>query len=1667
MHADDSILRRSASTESLQQFLRVAAAAAEALAKLHQSGLIHQNIRPQNLRIDLSTEEVQLTGVDRGFDPSPSALKLPLDSLPYISPEQTGRIDASIDHRTDLYSLGVMLYELLAGAQPFTADDALGWVHCHVARAPRPLEEIVPRVPEVVRNIVTKLLAKAPDERYQSARGLQHDLARCLSDLEATGHIDPFPLGARDVWDKLRAPSRMYGRGRETQALLDGVQRVGRTGAPELMLISGPSGIGKSSVVTTLRKKVGADEALFLSAGFEPNKQDIPYGLVTQAFGALIRQTMALGNAELEATAQQIKAVLGSKGQVVVDLLPQLEIIIGPQPPLDPLPPGESRNRFNAAFRELLGVFARRACPVVLIVDDLQWADFGSLNLLQHLLTHPGATDVAVIGMYRSDEVNAAHPLSVAVEEMKGAGVPVTSLEIKPLRTAELIEYLAGMFGGDPAHVEPLATLLWTKTGGNPFFVTQVLGTLHQEHLIRFDQRTWTWRWNIEEIEARDITDDRVDVVVTKITRLPSETEEILKHAACIGREFTVHLLASLCEKSPEALRRALQPALAGGLLLQRPLGYRFLHDRVQQVTYGLIPEEERAAKHLDIGFHLLKHTPEEELEARLFDVVNQLNLGASKIASLEDRLRVAKLNARAGQKARSANTPRTAISYLTTGISLLPGEGWDLEHALAFHLHQELADCEFLSGGAEEAERLTAILLERATTKIERAAACRLRIALSTARGDNKAAIQTALGCLQLFDIDLPTDPGQEEFSAEVERVRSQLGDRSIEDLIHLPEMSDPEVVAAMQLLSSIYPATVYTQPLLANLVVMRMVRLSIQHGNTAASAHGYASFGQILCSLLSSYREGYQFGKLACDLVLRPGFGAFVSEVMGLFGATILVWTRHVGEALEYFRIGFKSGQELGNMLYASSNLLQYVFVSLFKGSPLNAVLEGTLSGLQFANQAKLQHAADMVLGIQRFVYALRGGTASIASLSGDGFDEQDFNERVIGNQIPLVRYWYYAHVVQSRYLGNDLEGALAAVKLTEEATWASLPGVVDVAFHAYAALTEVALLEKATEGATRDALRASIDGRVQKLHHYAELCAENFEPKYALVMAEVARLDGREIEAAKLYDKAIRTARAAGFPHDEGIACELAARFYLGGDFAVMPGAFMMEARRAYERWGALAKARQLDALYPHLLERPRESTPAASDDAEPIDTLAAVRASQAISSEIAPDQLLATLMRILVEHAGAQRCSLLLPSPTGLTLAAETTLDNQGVRVHIPKQHTVPSPTALPLSIAHYVQRTREKVVLDDLQVQLTFTGDVYIARSLPRSLLCAPIIRRGEVAGILYLENRLVRGAFTPRRLVLLEFLAAVSLENALLAADLAKESAERSHVERTLRESEERLQRLVETANVVPWELEITTGRFTYVGPQAVTMLGYPQEQWYEEGFLRTHAAPGEYERARDYLVSARAGEDFDLRMLAADGRTVWMHNVVSARRDEGAPVIGGFLFDVTDRKAYEADLREKLDIIEAQQASIRKLSTPIIAVWEGVLTMPVLGSVDEQRAEQMMEVVLEEVTRTACRHMIIDLTGVDAVDTRTAFHLMRIVGAIQLLGARSIVVGIRPEVARTIVMLGVDLSAIVTLANLREALLECMRLERNAPGLSRGRPARDAAGTRALRRSL
>jgi PAS domain S-box-containing protein len=1505
-------------TTDLIQFLRTAIRVAGALAHLHKDGIVHQNIRPQNILVDKDTLEIKFVGI--GEDPSVAAQTsdgqrqgTPATALPYMSPEQTGRMNRPVDHRTDLYSLGVTFYEMLANALPFQANDSIGWVHCHIARPPRPLTEVAPEIPQGIADIVMRLLSKVAEERYQSARGLEIDLKRCLAELEVNGTVEPFPLGGRDTWDKLQIPAKLYGRSEECAALLTVFDRVVQTGVPELMLVTGYSGIGKTSVVQEVHKPIVRERGFFASGKFEQYKRDIPYLTITQALRELTRQILT--ESELDLWRTRLLEALGPNAQLVIDVVPQLELIIGKQPPVPPLPPTEAQGRFNKVFQRFIGVFAKREHPLALFLDDLQWADHASLKLLHHLLTQSGQQYLFLMGAYRDNEVSPSHPLVAALDELRKEHVRLTTITLGPLSLEHLTELATDTFHCHIERAEPMAKLLRLKTDGNPFFVTQFLTELYKEQLVRFDPTESAWRWTIAEIQAKNFTDNIVDFMVGKLKRLPPETQAAMQLAACIGNQSDVSVLSTIYDKGIEETHQDLRPAVREGLILRRGITYKFLHDRVQQAAYTLIPEAQRNEVHLRVGRLLLKRTPPEAIDDRLFDIINQLNVGAALITDDDERRSVAALNLRAGKKAKASSAYGSAASYLSTGVSLLPQKAWDVDYDVAYGLHTELGECSCLVGNFETTDRMCTEVLAHAKTSVEKGVAYRARIQMHIAKAEPPKAVETGLTCLRLFGIDLPASPGKQRLLDELRSILDRIQTQSVEELIDLPRMTDPERVAAIDTLTVVYPSAFWTDMNLADLIACQMVRMSMDYGNTAASATGYAFFGKALVEHLAAYKEAFRFGKLGFDLTETHNLVAAQGNVANLLGCAIASWTRHINTQAEYNRIGFQAALEAGDIPNAGFNGVNLVTAQLVRGDPLDAVYKTSVAQIDFLTKAKLMFLVDFTLGTQRYVQNMRGLTDHFSTFNGDGFDQDEYEARVRTTNINIVNMVSNLAKLQARFMSENYAEALSAAEIVKENLYSLITMIYAAEYHFFAALATAAHYGDVDDEKQRE-YQAALTEHSEKLRGWSESCPENFLGKHLLVSAEIARVNGRDKEAGRLYDQAVKAFRDSGFVHNEGIANELAARFYIRSGYGVtIPRAYLQESRTCYARWGAHGKVSQLVRKYPEILEvslDPDQAPPSkrANASAEQLDTMTAVKASQALSSEMGPERLMTTLMRIVIEHAGATRCCLLLPFGEAMSLAAEGVADHQGIDVRIPEPGTATAMTTIPTSLINYVRRTREKIILNDAANHASFSSDDYITRIRPKSVLCLPIVRNTAVVGVLYLENPLVRGAFVPRRLPLIEFLAAISLQNASLYNELAHENAERKQAEETLRKATERMRRLIEIGNVVPWEADGETGQFTYVGPQAQQILGYSAEEWYAENFLKSRVHPEDQARTLERFKRAAAGEghdDFELRILAADGRSVRLHGVVSTtKREDGTSTLGGFLFKLNDHRASD-----------------------------------------------------------------------------------------------------------------------------------------------------------------
>jgi PAS domain S-box-containing protein len=1529
----------------LGSFLILAVGIADALGKVHDRGVIHKDIKPAHVLVDRASGHVHLTGFGvasrlprerRSADPTGSIA----GSLPYMAPEQTGRMNRSIDCRSDLYALGVTLYQMLTGSLPFTASDPVEWVHCHIAKRPVPPDERVPNVPAPVSAIVMKLLSKAAEDRYQTATGLASDLRHCLTEWETRRRVEEFALGARDAPDRLQFPEKLYGRAREVEVLLAIFDRVLGCGAAELALISGYSGIGKSSVVNELHKALVPRRGLFASGKSDQYSRDIPYSTLAKACHNLIRPLLGKSDAELNSWRDAIRAALGPNGGLLVDLIPELKLIIGEQPPVPELPPQQAQSRLHRVFRRLIGVFAKPEHPLTLFLDDLQWLDAATVEWVEELLTRSDTQYLLLVGAYRDNEVDAGHPLTRSLKAIKNAGARVEELNLLPLAREDLGRLIADALRCEWERALPLAQVVEEKTAGNPFFVIQFLHALTEEGLLRFDHDVACWCWDLERIQAKSHTDNVVDLMVGKLVRLPANAQEMLQQLACLGNMAEITTLSIVLGVPEEHIHETLWEAVRHELLERSPGAYRFVHDRVQEAAYSLIPEELRPAAHLRIGRRLVQRTTPEKPDAVIFAIVNQLNRGAALIAAPEEREELAELNLAAALRAKASTAYASALTYLAAGAMLLTEDSWERQHRLAFALALHRAECEILTGELALAEQRLAMLWWRATDLVDLAAIACLRVPLYMTLDRSDHAVAVGLEYLQRVGIDWSPHPGDEEVQREFAEMWRQLGHRPIEALIELPPMTDPKWCGITAVLAELLPPAVFTDRNLHCLVIARMANLSLVHGNSGGSCFAYVWLGMLLGPQFGDYQAGFRFGQLSVDLVEQRGLLGVKARVYLGF-AHVVPWTRHLRTGVALVRAAFEAAQETGDLSFANISRGALITDLLATGEPLGAVQREAESALEFARKTRFGLVADVLRGQLSLIRALRGLTPELSRLGDIDVDDRLLEER-LGND-PRLAYagWrYWIRKLQARYYAGHYASAIAAATEAERLLSPSFLAYLEIAeYHFYAALARAAELD-AVPSDQRAQWLGLLSGHCRQLESWALGCPQNFENRAALVQAEIAGIEGRDLDAMRLYDQAAASARDSGFVHNEALANELAARFYMARGFAKVATAYLKDARYGYLRWGADGKVAQLERLYPRLLVAEAEqASQAVGASLQQMDVASVVKALQAVSSEIVLPRLIETLMQIALQSAGADRGLLILRRDDAYRIEAEARASGEAPEVAM-CEAPLSAPTC-PEALLRYVIRTQRSVIVDDATQQNPLYDDDYVQRRHPRSMLCLPLMQQRELAGLLYFENTLASHAFTPDRVAVLGLLssqAVISLENARLY--------------RALQESRERFQDYAETASDWFWEsgpdhvITDISDRFATFGVDRKAVLG--KTRWALAADLET-----ETEKWRAHIAVLERHEpfrNFEYRSVDAEGRRRYLS--VSGRPifDGGGRFAGyrGTATDLTRQREAEHQLRhsQKID-------AIGQLTGGIAHDFNNILTV-ISGTIDVLRDEVM-----------------------------------------------------------------------------------------------------------------
>jgi len=1389
---------------NLEEFLQLAIATTASLAQVHTANIIHKDINPSNIVYNPDTKQLKIIdfGISTVLSRENQALKNPNaleGTLAYMSPEQTGRMNRSLDYRTDFYSLGVTFYEMLTKKLPFETTDALELVHSHIAKPPLPPFEVNPQIPQVVSDIVMKLMAKNAEERYQSAFGIKADLEQCLNQLHRTGRISDFPLAGKDISDKFQIPQKLYGREREIGTLLKAFERA--SDRSEIMLIAGYSGIGKSALVQELYKPITEKRSYFISGKFDQYQRDIPYSAIVSAFRELVKQLLMESEAQLQEWRQKLLAALGINGQVLIDVIPEMELIMGKQTPVPELGATEAQNRFNLVFQNYIKVFTDTSHTLALFLDDLQWADGASLKLIQ-VLIDARASGLFLIGAYRDNEVIPAHPLMLTLEEIGKTGVIVNQVFLSALHLTTVNQIICDTLNCSEKKAQPLAELVFCKTEGNPFFMNEFLKSIYTEGLIEFDFQTLNWCWNLERIQVRGFTDNVVELMASKIQKLPDNTQEMLKIAACIGNQFDVKTLALICEKSLRETANDLQASVTSSLIgllgsredlelalmeieaANEPLviinlllpEYKFAHDRIQQAAYSLISEQQKPIIHRKIGQVLLQNTPSDKQEEKIFDIVNQLNFGRELISNQSERDELAELNLQAAKKAKASAAYQSAFNYLHLSKELLSDNSWNNRYNLTLELHLEIIEITYLKGDFEQMDALTEFVQNKAKNVLDEIKVIEIKIIALIAQGKLEQALDLGLQILRQLKVKMPKKPTKLNTLVGFLETKVALLGKRIEALADRPSMSDPYRLSALSILSKIISAAYMSAPEFLPLISFHQVILSTKYGTSPDSISGYSLYGLVLCGVLEDIELGYEFGQLVSRVLKQFSAIKFQTKALMIVNYYIKPWRMPIKDILQPLLETYKSGIEIGDLewsIYAANGYCHYSYMI---GSELSELEQKIDSYIELAKQFKQGQTLYHIQPFHQAVINLINESGNTSSLVGNAYNEY--------NILPLLKqinhgtaiFYLYLNKLILSYLFEQYTEAVSNSVNAEDYVRNASGSLLVTHFYFYDSLAHLAVYPTAAKADQVIYLKKVLTNQI-KMKKWVNYAPTNHLHKFYLVEAEKYRVLGKDALAMDYSDRAIALAKENEYIHEAALAYELAAKFYLSKGKELTARSYMQEARYCYQLWGAIAKVKDLEKRYSQLLginqpgiQKTKTTTITTSDNSGlNLDIATVMKASQAISGEILLDKLLSNLMNILIENAGAQKGYLILENQGKLLIEAEGAIASEQVTVlqSIPLEarHTVP----LPVAIINYVARTKESVVLNDATHEGKFLNDSYIKENQPQSILCVPLINQGKLISIIYLEHNSATGVFTPERVEVLKLLsgqAAISIENA-------------------------------------------------------------------------------------------------------------------------------------------------------------------------------------------------------------------------------------------------------------------------------------------------------------
>jgi len=1395
----------------LQEFLQIAISLCDTLDILSRQKIIHKDIKPANILINPDTKEVKL------IDFSIASL-LPRETqeiknlnvlegtLTYISPEQTGRMNRGIDYRTDFYSLGVSFYELLTGELPFPSNDPIELVHCHIAKIPTPVSDIQSEIPRVIGEIISKLMAKNAEDRYQSALGIKHDLEKCLSQLEETGKIAYFEIAQRDICDRFIIPDKLYGREREVGTLLSSFERVS-LGATEMMLVAGFSGIGKTAVVNEVHKPIVRQRGYFIKGKYDQFQRNIPFSAFVQAFRDLMGQLLTESDAQIQAWKNKILAVVGENGQVIIEVIPELEIIIGKQPPATELSGTAAQNRFNLLFQKFTQLFTNTEHPLVIFLDDLQWADLASLKLIELLMAN--TKHLFLIGAYRDNEVNPAHPLMLTLSEMQKTQTTINTITLAPLNQEQTNQLVADTLKCPEDSVSILSKLVFQKTQGNPFFTTQFLKALHQDGLIEFNFESGYWQCEITQIQQQAVTDDVVAFMALQLRRLPLSTQKLLQLAACIGNQFDLETLVIVSESLSTETATYLWTALQSGLILpisdvykfyqsdesrkweveheishKEVAQYKFLHDRVQQAAYSLIPDEQKQATHYQIGQLLLQKISPEAREERIFELVNQLNYGTDLISEQTERDELAQLNLIACRKAKSATAYQAGREYASIGLSLLGEDSWQQQYNMTLLFHEYAAELAMLCGEFAVMEQLIETVINQAHSLPEKVNVYRIKILTNISQNKPIEAIEIGIQILHQLGVVIPAKPTLEDIQQSIQEISNLIGKRKIADFVYLSTITDVNKIAIIQIVNSmIIPAYTSGSPLFP-LLTSLAVKLSLQYGNISASAFSYGYHSITVYNFLQNIDLALEFNQLALNVALKFDDKVTKRAALLILGVFILHHKYHIKETLSILTESYAIALEVGNLQMAGQSSHFFCLNSFWCGQPLPMLEQDTATYYNALLQLNQLATANYCRIYWQSILNLQGFSEHPTILSGSALQETECLALLLSANDLFGLYIFYLYKLTLCFLFEELEPANNHALKGRNYLIGAMGTIVEPAFYFYDSLIALAPLSQVS--AELSIALERVAQNQTKLQYHAHDAHMNHQHRLDLVAAEKCRVLGQKAAAIEFYDKAISGAKANEYIQEEALANELAAKFYIDWGKEKVAAAYIQYAYYCYTRWGAKAKIIDLETRYPHLLvpilQQPKPSfnfietlpntnarhfdTQASSSIiSDMLDFASVIKAAQVLSSEIKLDELIQQLTQIILQNSGGDKCILVLPQNETWYVRAISTLLTTELCCEPLENHP-----HVPIKLIQYVRRMQGVVVINNLETDLPVIDD-YLRERQPKSVLCLPILNQRHLAGIIYLKNRSTSGVFTSDRIMILNFLctqAAISLENARL-----------------------------------------------------------------------------------------------------------------------------------------------------------------------------------------------------------------------------------------------------------------------------------------------------------